>query len=240
MKRVIPYFTILIALLLKTSGAGTQLPQLPGKPNQKDESLKGAQIILGKPSVAGDGKTAGFVQLAAPATAGLTLNLTSSNPQVAKIDQSAVTIGAGKTKSDRFSIITKRVTQNTLVTLTASVGNAKITQVLTVTVRIDSITIVPTAIIGGMGAVGTLVLSGAAPAGAQAFLTSSNTQVVRFGVTPISSAQETATINLAGGATAGYSLATGVVQQNTLVTINASYNGVTVTKTIGVTKQPGT
>jgi hypothetical protein len=229
------YFTILIALLLKTSGAGAQFPLPPG---QKDESLKGAQIILAKQSIAGDGKTAGFVQLATAPASNLTLNLKSSDSQVATLSQSSVLVRAGETKSDRFAINTSRVKQNATVTITAGIGRAMVSKTLAVTVRIDSITVVPSVISGGLGAVGTLVMSGAAPAGAQATLTSSNAQVVRFGAGPFATASATATVNL-NGLTPGFSLVGATVNENTLVTITAEYNGVSVTKTVAVAKPPG-
>lgn len=235
MKRVVTYFTILIVLLLKTSGAGAQFPQLPA---QQDESLSGAQIVLAKQSIAGDGNTGGFVQLPARATADLNLNLKSSDPKIATLNQSSILIRAGETKSDRFAINTSRVKQNATVTITASLGRATVSKPLSVTVRIDSITVVPAVISGGLGAVGTLVMSGGAPTGAQAKLTSSNAQVVRFGAGPFTSASATATVNL-NGLTPGFSLVGATVNENTLVTITAEYNGVSVTKTVAVAKPPG-
>ncbi len=242
MKRVIPYLTILMALSIEISVAGSQFPKPPGQSGLKDETLKEAQIVLAKQSVAGDGKTAGIVQLGVPATSELTLNLTSGNTQVATVEQSSVTIRSGQTKSDRFSINTSRVTQNATVTITASLGKAKISKSLAVTVRIDSIKFFDSIgnniewVCGGGAATGLLALSGSPPAGAQAVLTSGNTQVLKFGNSPFPSATGTMTVNLGPSAGAPIVVTTSVVQQNTQVTITATYNGVSATKNFGVAK----
>ncbi len=227
MKRIIVFAIALIAIPFWVNQTSAQFP-----------SRVKAQVALSSKSIAGGSGITGRVEMSNPLPADAAIKVTSSDLSLARISPDTVRIPAGQASSAYFKVITSRVTRNTSITITASAGNFRISQLLELTVQIDSINIVPSVIRGGQGAIGTLVLSGSPPSGAKALLTSSNPQIVRFGAGPIASAQQSATVNL-NGLTSGFSIATGTVTQNTTVTVSATYNGVTVTKNIAVIKEPG-
>ncbi len=229
MKRAVVLIIALAAFSFQMKSASAQFPIKPGV---------AGQLILSTNTVAGDGKLTGMVKLNSAATADLTFNLNSSNTTAAEINPTTVVIRKAESSSPRFAIKTKRVTQNTTVTITAISGNAQLSQSLAVTVRIDSIKLTDSIgnniewVCGGQGAKGLLVLSGAAPTGAQAVLNSSNTEILRFGSSPFASATGTATVNPG----TFFLITTKPVEQNQSVTITATYNGVKATKNFGVAK----
>ena len=227
MKRIIVTIALFLLCALCASEAGAQFP--PPKP---------ARITLSKNSMAGGGTLSGQIHLSGPAPYDFKIELSTSNSAAAKVNSATVAIRKGETISPRFQITTSRVTQNTKVNIIASIARVSISQLLDVTVRPDSINVVPSVIAGGDNATATLVLSGSPPSGARASVTSSNHQVLRFGSGPISVAQESATLNLTGQLTL-FAVTTGTVSENVSVTISATYNGVTVTKTVVVRKPFG-
>jgi len=229
MRHAIVLITILAAFSLQMNAAGSQFPAKPGVTGQ---------MILSEDSIAGDGKLTGVVKLNGPATADLTFNLSSSNAAAAEVESATVTIRSNQNSSPRFSIKTKRVTQNTNITITAATGKLRLSKSLAVTVRIDAIKLTDSAgnnlqwVCGGQGAKGLLVMSGPVPAGAQAIVTSSDAEILRFGNGPFPTASGTATIN----PNSFFMITTKPVDQNKSVTVSATYNGVKATKSFGVGK----
>ena len=188
-------------------------------------------------TVAGTKTVTGNLLLNRTAKTFITFELSSDNPGVAKPSTDKVVVSPGQT-SLRFQVTTSKVTQNADVEIKASAKGLEAAALLQVTVGLESINIVPGAIAGGNQAVGTLVLSGAPPAGAQAVLQSSNPQVLRFGIGPFATATETTSVNLTSTVTQ-FSVITSTVNTTTIVMITATYNGVPITKTAAVLKPPG-
>src|SRR5207253_2130196 len=129
---------------------------------------------------------------------------------------SSVTVPAGDT-SATFPINTSAVAASTPVTITASYGGATQTATLTVTpAALPSLTLNPTSVIGGaQSSVGTVALSGPAPAGgAQIMLSSSNRGAARV----------PSSVTVPAGATsATFTVTTSAVALRTAVTVSASY-----------------
>jgi len=197
------------------------------------------KISLSRNVIAGSAAVTGTVHLSRPAPFDIEIAFKSDNPAVARPDPEKITVRAGQTASSRFRIITRRVDRSAKIRIAAYSLKATISDIyLLVTVQPESINVVPSVIQGGHNAVGSLVLSGAPPSGAQATITSSNPQILRFGSGPISTAPANISINLSG-LTNQFQVTTGTVSENTTVTISATYNGVTVTKNVAVTKPFG-
>jgi hypothetical protein len=191
-----------------------------------------ATITLSPSTTVGQsGGSFATVTIASPASTDLTLQVTVSNPTVATMVPTSVTIPAGSTTGG-FNIFTTAVTTQTLVTISVSGGGVTKSAVLTVTPSavtspaVSSVTLTPSAVTGGSGSQGTVTLASVAPSGGAAVaLNSSNT----------SAASVPASVTVTAGATsATFSVATGSVTTATPVTISASSGGATGTATLTV------
>ena len=184
-------------------------------------------VSVSPATVTGGQSATGTVSLSGPAPAGgATVNLVSANTAATV---PATTIVAGGATAANFTVTTSAVSVSTVGNVTASYAGASKTTTLSVqpapSVKLLSLTLNPTIITGGVASVGTVTISGPAPAGGVVVaLASSNTSkaVVPPGVT------------VAPGATlVDFQITTATVKRKTTVTINASYRG--VTKKAGLT-----
>lgn len=193
---------------LQAAGGGGGTPSLSGI------SLNPSTVVGGNPST-------GTVTLTAPAQAGgFTVQLSSSNTNVATVPAS-VTVPQGQT-STTFTVSTNIVSGTTSVTITASAGGVSRQATLTVNppsqVTLQSLTISPQWVSGGSTATGTVQLSGPAPAGGAVIqLTSSN---------PSRASVPTTVTVPAGQTTATFTIRTySRLFSITTVTVTATYNG---------------
>jgi hypothetical protein len=180
-----------------------------------------ASVSVSPATVTGGQSATGTVSLSGPAPAGgATVNLVSANT-AATIPTTAV-VAAGATTAN-FTVTTTAVTVSTVGNITASYAGASKTATLSVqpvvSVKLLSLTLNPSSVTGGAGSVGTVTLSGPAPAGGVVVaLASSNAN--KAAVPP--------SITVSAGATsANFQITTAKVKRKTTVTINASYRGVT-------------
>jgi hypothetical protein len=170
------------------------------------------------------------VTVASPPSSDLILPVTSSNPAVARVNNS-VMIPAGVTTGG-FNIFTTSVATQTLVTI--SVSGAGVTKSATLTVNPDqpppaslsSLALNPASVVGGNTSQGTVTLTAAAPsAGAVVALSSGNTAV----------ATVPASVTVPGGATsASFTVTSKVVTASAPVTLGATYSSVTRSATLTV------
>ncbi len=176
----------------------------------------------------GNSVTANHVHLTGHAPpSGAVVSLTSSNPAVAAVPAS-VTVAAGASTSPDFTITTVSVASSTPVTITATYAGVSKTATLTVnpTAALSSLTLSPATVVGGWSpSANTVTLTGpAGPGGAVVTLTSSNSSV----------ATPPASVTVAEGATVSpdFTITTSGVAAQTVVTIQATYMGVTKTATL--------
>jgi hypothetical protein len=179
--------------------------------------------------VGGVSTTLNRVNLNGPAPAGgISVNLTSSNPGVSV--PTSVTVAAGATSSPYFTITTSAVAAQTVVTISAPYNGVTKTANLTVNpVALLSVALSPTSVTGGVSTtLNRVTLTGPATgSGITVNLASSNP-----GVTA------PASVTVVAGATSSpyFKITTSAVAAQTVVTISASYNG--VTKTANLTVNP--
>jgi hypothetical protein len=179
--------------------------------------------------VGGASSTANKITLNAPAPAGgILVNLTSTDLGVGV--PPTVTVAAGATASPVFTITTSYVAAQTVVPISASYNGVTKTANLTVNpVALLSVALSPAAIVGGVSTTFNKVnLTGPAPAGG---ITVNLTTITSGIGVPVS-------VTVAAGATASpfFTITTSAVAAPTVVTISASYNG--VTKTANLTVNP--
>ena len=179
--------------------------------------------------VGGVSSKANKVTLNAPAPAGgVIVNLTSSDPGVGL--PASVTVAAGATASPVFTITTSSVSATDMVTISATYNNVTKTAILTVNpVALVSVTLSPASVVGGVSTtLNKVSLNGPAPAGGISVNLISSTPGV--GVP--------ASVTVAAGALSSpyFTITTSAVAAQTVVTISASYNG--VTKTANLTVNP--
>lgn len=189
-----------------------QAVSAPNQPSLSGLSLNPTTVTAGSPAT-------GTVTLTAPAPqGGFVVNLTSSNTAVATVPTS-VTVPAGATRAS-FTVSTNAVSSTTSVTITASANGVSRQATLTVNpaaVSLQSLTISPTAVWGGQSAIGTVTLSGPAPAGGIVVSLRSNS----------SRASVPSSITIPAGATsASFTIRTRSGFTVVTVTITATYNGV--------------
>ena len=157
----------------------------------------------------------------APNIASVTMTVTSSHPTVAEVVRPNVTVTEGSS-SAAVSIQTHAVSADTVVTISATVGETTLTRQLLVKATpgatgVNSFFLDPFDVEGGSPSTGTVVLNGAAPAGgAQVTLQSSNPAV----------ASMPASVTVpAGSDRTNFTITTAPVSSNTTVTLTANYNG---------------
>jgi len=169
-------------------------------------------------SVAGGTPSTGTVTIdsAAPA-GGVTVSLSSNLPGSASVPAS-VTIPAGASSAS-FTVTTFPV-DNTTVQLAATLGSTTLFAALSITrsasTTLSSLTVSPTAVVGGNSATGTVTLSAAAPSGG-AVVTLSDTSAA---VTVPASV----TVN-AGTTSRTFTVTTSAVTSATVATISGSFGG---------------
>ena len=166
--------------------------------------------------------------------------LSSSNPAVVAVP-SSITIPAGST-SKSFSITPAAVTTMTNVTLTATYPTG-VMQTATVTVQptaLSSLTISPTSAVGGLQtSTGRVTLNGTAPSGGISVTLMSNN----------GAAMVPASVTIPAGAKSNtFTITTSTVTARQIVTLSASYGGVTQSammnvwpnwvKTLGLSPNP--
>ena len=188
-------------------------------------------LSLNPTSVTGGNSSTGTVTLSGPAPAGgAQVTLSSSNTAAAQVP-SSMTVAAGATTAS-FTVSTSAVSASTTVTISASYAGATRTAALTVVpappppVSLSSLTLSPTSVVGGLqSSVGTVTLSGSAPAGgATVTLSSSNSAAsVPFSV-----------VIPAGATSASFTVNTSLVLVSTSANIAASYNNSTRTASLSI------
>jgi hypothetical protein len=163
---------------------------------------------------------------------GAVVTLDNGNPAVVTMPAS-VTVPAG-TDRVSFGIGTSPVAADTNVSLTARYGNASAFTTLTVVpegdaLTLSSLTLDPTSVVGGNASTGTVILSGAVPAG------SSGAVVTLASGDPAVAAVPPSVTVPAGASSASFSVTTASVTASTSVTISASFGGTTAIATLTVT-----
>jgi uncharacterized repeat protein (TIGR03803 family) len=178
-------------------------------------------------SVTGGTNATGTVTLTSPApNGGAVVTLSSGNPPAASVP-ATITIPKGKT-SKTFAITTSAVTSATPVSISASYGGTTAPASLTVNPpALQGITLMPSAVKGGISSTAKITLTGPAPAGGLLVaMTSSNT----------SAAAVTDVTVPAGSSSANVAIATFKVNAATNVTITAMGGGVSKSATLTVRK----
>jgi len=186
-------------------------------------------VTLLPASVAGGtATTLNRVALNGPAPGSMVVNLSSSDPGVTM--PASVTVAAGATVSPYFTVTTSFVAAPLTVTISATYNGVTKTANLTVNpVALISVTLSPTSVSGGVSTtLNRVTLNGVAPAGGVVVSLSSGDAHV---IPP-------ASVTVAAGATASpyFTIKTSTVAAPIIVTISASYNG--VTKTASLTVNP--
>jgi len=208
----IPVATPTTATISASYGGATRTGTLTVMPPEV------ASVNVSPSSVTGGTAVTGTVNLTGPAPAGGAQVTLSDNSAAASVPAS-VTVAAGA-RSASFSIGTSAVAGNTAVTVSASYGGATRTVTLTVLPAVlVSLTLNPTSVVGGPlvgNSTGTVTLNGPAPAGGAVVALSDNNAACS---TPF-----TVTIP-AGGTSATFTVATGLVVVTTTCTVTGTYLG---------------
>jgi hypothetical protein len=172
-------------------------------------------LTLDPTSVKGGTSSTGTVVLDSPAPAlGMTVNLTSNN--VAATVSATVTVPGGTT-STTFTVTTDAVATDSTATISAvTFGIAKTSPLNISAPRVQSVTIAPSSVKGGVAnATGTVTLDGPAPAGGLAVaLSSDNTNA----------SVPTSVTVAAGLTTATFAVTTSAVATDQTATITADVN----------------
>ena len=174
-----------------------------------------SSVTVSPTSVLGGTSSTGTVTLNGPAPAGgAVVTLSSSNTTAAQVVPASVTVAANANTAT-FTVTTNPVATNTTLTISGSYGA---TQTASFTVTPPVLTLLslnPASVPAGASSVGTVTLSGPAPAaGALITLSSSNT----------AAAQVPATVTVAARATTvSFSVTTSSVAANTTLTISGTY-----------------
>jgi hypothetical protein len=186
------------------------------------------------PSSVQNGATAqGTVSLAFADTVDNSVLVFSSDTSVATVPATVV-VPAGSI-SATFPIATIAAAPATIVQITAWVGNTPRSANLSVNAAtppgpsLTSVSFVPTSIVGGQNATGTVTFTAAMTQGAVAQLTSSNPAVAQIPQETVVSANQ---------ASGTFNLSTTTVTAPTTVTITATW--FSITRTTTVTVSPGT
>jgi len=187
-------------------------------------------LSINPDSVRDGQSTTGTVELPFADPEPTVVRLFSSNPSAAQVPVS-ITIPAGQTLGT-FTITSNAAAPPENVTITgATPDNGSRTHILSVNAAtpagpsLSTISFVPTSIVGGQNATGTVRFTAAMTQGAVVQLASSNPAIARV-------PQET--VVSANTATSTFNLATSAVSIATPVTITATWFGVTRTTTITV------
>ncbi len=188
-------------------------------------------LSINPDSVRDGQSTTGTVELPFADPQPTVVRLFSSDPAAAQVPVS-ITIPAGQT-TGTFTITSNAAAPPENVTITgATPDNGSRTHILSVNAAtpagpsLSTISFVPTSVVGGQNATGTVRFTAAMTQGAVVQLSSSNPAIARV-------PQET--VVSANTSTSTFNLATSAVSSPTPVTITATWFGVTRTTTITVT-----
>ena len=189
-------------------------------------------VSVSPTSIVGGSSSQGTVTLTGAAPSGGAVVALSDNSASAATPAS-VTVPAGATSAS-FTITTSSVSASTAVTITGSFGGVTRTATLTVqpqpaSVTLSTLTVNPTAVVGGNSSQGTVTLTGAAPSGGAVVALSDNS----------AAATVPASVTVGAGATsASFTITTSSVAASTPVTITGSFGGASRTATLTVQPQP--
>jgi hypothetical protein len=190
-------------------------------------------LSINPDSVRGGASTIGTVDLGFPDPAPTVIRFFSSDPGAAQVPVS-ITIPAGQT-TGIFTITSTASAPATNVQITgATPDNISRTHILSVNAAtpagpwLTSVSFVPTSVVAGQSATGTVRFSGAVTQGAVVQLSSSNPAVARVPQETVVSANSSSTT---------FNLATSTTSTTQAVTITASWFGVSRATTITV--KPG-
>jgi hypothetical protein len=169
------------------------------------------------------------LSVAAP-VGGAVIGVASSDAAIAVVAPS-VTVAAGATTAT-FTISTTPVAASTAVTISGTHGGVTRSAIVTITPpTLSSVSLNPTSVSGGVSSIGTVVLSGPAPAGGAGIALSSSDAEVAI-VAP--------SVTIAAGATsATFAVSTPACASGT-VTVSAAYGGATTSAALAVTTTPDT
>ena len=218
-----------VLVILAVLGA---LFALPAAPAEAAGSI--GALSINPDSVRAGASTTGTVDLGFPDPEPTVVRFFSSDPSAAQVPVS-ITIPAGQT-SGTFTITSNAAAPPTIVQIMgATSDNISRTHNLSVNAAtpagpsLSSVSFVPTSIVGGQNATGTVRFTAPMVQGAVVQLSSSNPAVARV-------PQET--VVSANTATSTFNLASSGVTTATVVTVTASWFG--VTRTASITVAPGT
>ena len=175
--------------------------------------------------VQGGASATAVVSISSPApSGGFVVSIQSDN--AAATVPATVTIAAGAT-SATFTVSTIVVGSDRNVTVSVTAPGAAKSAVLTVLApKLTSLTIVPSSVVGGKSATGTITLSSAAPSNGMAVAIKSDA----------ASAVVPASVTVLGGATtATFTITTTAVSADVTANITAKLNGLTSSSTLTVT-----
>jgi hypothetical protein len=216
------------AIVLSLLGAALMLPTAA-----QAAGTIGA-LSINPDSVRGGESTTGTVDLAFPADAPTVVRLFSEDPSAAQVPTS-ITIPTGQS-TGTFTITSNAAAPPTIVQITgATPDNGSRSHLLSVNPAtpggntLASVSFVPSSIVAGQNATGTVAFTGPMPDGAVVQLFSSNAAVARVPQETVVSANTSTSI---------FNLATSAVSAATPVVITARWFG--VTKTTTITVKPGT
>ena len=183
-----------------------------------------SSVSLSPTSVLGGSSSTGTARLNGPAPAGgAVVTLSSSNTAAAQVPAS-VTVPANATTAT-FTVTTSLVASNTSLTISGTYGTTRNASFTVTAAVLNSVSLSPTSVVGSTSSIGTITLSGPAPAGAVVILSSSNT----------AAAQVPASVTVAANATtATFTVTTSPVASNASVTISATYGNRTRRATLTV------
>jgi hypothetical protein len=207
-----------VIIAITAAACGSSSPTSPTSGNIASVTIAGTTVAAGN-------SIQGTVTLATAAGAnGATVGLSSSNTAVATVS-SSVDIPAGATTG---SFVVWGVASGS-VTITASMGGgSRQSSPLSVStgLRLSSISVNPTTVVGGTNVTATVTLTGPAPnGGAAVTLSSDGVAIVPALATVIS-----------GDSSVSFNVLTQAVTSPTTATIHAAYGGASQTATISLTR----
>jgi hypothetical protein len=191
-------------------------------------------LTINPDSVRGGASTTGTVELAFPDPGPTVVRLFSGDASAAQVPVS-ITIPAGQTTGDFTITSNAAASPENVQILGATPDNGSRSHTLSVNAAtpagpsLSSVSFVPTSIVGGQNATGTVRFSASMTQGAVVQLSSSNPAVAQVPQETVVSA------NTSSGT---FNLSTSTVSTATNVTITATWFGVTRTATIAVTAGP--
>ena len=176
-------------------------------------------------SVKGGATATGTITLASAAPlGGIAVPLSSGDTSIASVPAS-VTVAAGA-NSATFTVTSHTVASNRTVTLSALLGGTVSTTLTVTPPTLDSITLNPTSVKGGLTSTGTVTISDTAPSGGIVInLNSANTAVATV---------PTSVTVASGSKTATFTVTAKGVATDTSVNINSVFNGQTKSATLTV------